>query len=173
MKLDFNDCLDLYDRWVELNEAKNAYQFAKESFDQTQFTQLVKDTFQYISQFKSDYWDFSNHISEIEGGLFNFADILVELANYVGGCSSCDESDQFVFTASQSIVRLLLNWARSSCREMPTDETGILYGDNELCGIYPRSIEDCNSKYWMQVFEYDTNVGDMSKFIELAKRSHE
>ena len=164
---------DLAEKLVELNELKNAYVFADEPFDKENFTQLVKESFQAIRQLKNFNWDFKNHASDIKNNLFDFAELLVQLAKYGAELYIGDESEDFIFSASQAVVRLLIGYATTACHVSPTDDTGELYGSNEDCEIYAPSEEAFYSDYWSQNFKYDTNTGDMSEFIELVKRAKE
>ena len=56
-------------------------------------------------------------------------------------------------------------------RVIPTDDDGVLWDDHADCGLlWP--AKDVDDDFWAQNFKYDTNTGDMSEIIELAKRSN-
>lgn len=165
------DFYELADSWTEFNDCKSAYNFAEEEFDKANFTQLVKQTFKAIKQFKNSYMDIENHIDDIKNKWDSFSDLLIKLAIYSAETDSMDESEHFIFSASQAIVRLLLGYATASYKIAPTDETGELFGTCDDCGLFCPCEEDVYSEYWMQNFKYDTNSGDMSEMIDLAEHS--
>ncbi len=169
MEQDFDT---LIDKWDELNALKDAYIFGDELFDKELFTQVVKESFSAIRLFRSICRDFKNHIEEIDDNLLSFSNLLVYLANYSAEIYARDESEQYIFSASQAIVRLLLQYATCPCQVEPTEDTGELFGTFEDCGLYCSGKEyNSDDEFWMQQFKYDTNTGDMSQIIELAKRS--
>ena len=165
------DFYELSDKWMELNDCKNAYAFAEEAFDKEHFTQTVKETFQAIKQFKHSYMNIENHIDDIKNNWDSFSDLLIKLALYSADTALMDESEHCIFSASQAIVRLLLGYATTTYKVVPTDDTGELFGTCDDCGLFCPCEEDVYSEYWMQNFKYDTNSGDMSEIINLAERS--
>lgn len=165
--MDFDN---LIDRWLCFNENKYAYAFLDEEFNKDEFTQLIKETLFAIRDYRSQLFDLNNSGGTIK--IFDFSQLLVEMAKYSVDVSN-DESEDYIFSASQAIVRLLLDYANFPCKVIPTDETGVLYGSNEDCEVYCPNVEDMNNDFWTQNFKYDPNTGDMSMFIELVKKSHD
>lgn len=163
------DYFNLIERWVELNECKRSIVFGAKPFDQKEFVLLVKETSLAVRDFRSMTFDFDNNVRAIRNRLFDFSQVIAELAKYTADCLI--GSDDYAFFASQAVARLLLIYATTPCKVMPTDETGVLYGNNEDCGLFCPSAEDMNSEYWTQTFEYDPENGDLTKFIELAEAS--
>lgn len=167
------DYFKLIDKWMDYNELKSSYVFASESFDKKEFVLLVKETSLAIRGFRTMIFDFDNNVQAIKNTIFDFSQVIAELAKYSTDFCADDESDDYIFSASQMVVRLLLLYATSPCKVIPTDETGVLYGNNEDCGIFCPSVADKNSAYWTQTFEYDPETGDLSKLIELVKTERE
>lgn len=159
---------DLIEKWITLLDSKNDYVFAEEPFDKEYFTQTVKETFQAIRQFKNYCISIEKCAKEIDDNLYGFSYALAKIAEYSAEVYCGDESEQFIFSASQAISRLLIDYATTFARIIPTDETGVLYGSCEDCLGFYRTDDD----YWFQDFSYDTNTGDMSQIIELVKRAN-
>lgn len=161
---------DLVRQWRELNQNKSSYAFADEPFDKENFVQLVKESMQEILKYRKMALNFDDHVKELKKITWDYNMLLVEIAIYSAE-TMADESEEYIFTASQVITRLLLENVTYRCRVTPLDNTGVLCGSFEECGLYCPSEEDLNSEFWSQSFKYDPNEGDMSLFIELAKRS--
>lgn len=172
MKSDFDNLAlefdELIEKWLYLIDYKCMYVNGDEPFEKEYFTQTVKDTFQAIRQFKNYCRSIEKFAKEIDDNLYGFSYSLAKISEYAAEISCCDESEQFIFSASQAIARLLIDYATTFARIIPTDETGVLYGNTETCwgGYWPDKegldFDDC--------VEYNTSTGDMSKIIEVAKR---
>ena len=172
--------LELFQKWMALNEKKNALAFGYECLDRDKFAETVRESFQAIRGFKQrmlgeKFADCKKEIGTEKGiaprDVINYANFMVELGKYSADVYM-DESEEYVFTASQAVTRMLLDYAYYDCGVTPTDDNGVLCCWPEDLELY-RSGDDDDCDYWHQTFTYDTNAGDMSAIIELAKRYNE
>lgn len=162
---------DLIMEWKELNENKARYAFAEESFDKDSFVQLVKETVTEILEFRKKALDFDNHADDVKKTMWDFNKLLIQIAIYSLNDMGIDESEKYICSVSQAIARLILDHATVSCKVKPFDDTGVLRGDCDECGLYCPGSEYLFSEFWSQTFTYDPNTGDMSELMELARRS--
>lgn len=166
----------LIEKWERLNWMKNSYVFGEESFDTDGFKQTVKETFQFIKNFKilllGEDMQFKHdlQIATANGiepnDIFDYANLLVEIGKYSADAFVGDESEDYIFSVSQVITRQLLNYAYFSCGIDPTDRNGVLVGYCSDCGLYPPDDDEFGDNS----FDYDPNTGDMSEVMEVVKR---
>ena len=163
-----DELTELVLKWEDFNERK--YDFQSGTFDKDEFTSLIKDTIFAIRNFRMKAFDLDAEY--IMPQIWNFNRLLVEITIYCNPLD-CDEKDDEIFAASQAIARLLRSYASCPVKVFPTDESGLLFGDCDECGVSCAYIYDRNPEYWSQTFEYDPISGDMSEFIELIRRSED
>lgn len=171
--------LHLRNRWYALNETKNSCAFGEEDFDRDRFAGLVRDTFQAIRDFKQrllgedlslpSYDPIGADKNVTPEDMIEYGSLLAEIGKYSAEMA-IDESEDRIFTASQAVTRLLLGYAFFDCGVTPTDDTGVLIGTFGDCEVYPVDEED-RENLEDRNFHYDTNTGDLSEMIELAKLS--
>ena len=166
---------DLLEEWWDLNESKNSYAYGDESFDRNAFADLIKRTFATIKSFKEQMCetDFTavckplgteKNIMPLD--VIAYSELIAGLSNYSADIL-IDESKDYIFTASIIITRFLVDYAICSCEVTPTDDTG------ELCA-WPDDVDIHLpvGNEWNRCIYFDTNTGDFTEVIELAKQIH-
>lgn len=164
---------DLFCEWEAWEGNKEKYAFAEESFDIDDFVRLVKETMLIIQEYRAWFLDFDNHIVKIKENTGEFISLIRSITLY-GVSMGIDKSENHIFTISQAIAKSLAEEAsvvQLGHKDKLFDEKGIIRIYADECGFCCPEREDPNLEYWMKTFLYDTNTGDISGLLELAKRS--
>ncbi len=168
---------DLINEWEDLNYDKNGYAFGDEILDRTAFANLIHRTIVEIEDFKGKVFgvnsaellepiDKEKDITPYD--IIMYSNLIAVIAKYSTSILT-DESDDYIFTASLIVTRFLLSYAGDTLQVSSINDNGILCGKPYLADI-EQSDEDEDFEFWSRDFHFDTNTGDFTEVIELAKR---
>ena len=139
---------EVMNKWETQNNNKYSYSSGNEPINVNKFAQLIIETFHVIQNFKrlllgENMYGKQNNLeiatkNDVKSvDIIDYANLMVEIGKYsVDLCT--DESEDYIFTASQVLARMLLNYAYFHCRVAPTDDDGVLIGYCEDCELYKK-----------------------------------
>lgn len=148
--------MDTIAKWERLLQMKYDLVFGETAFDKNLFKDAMKqsfDIFRYVIEKERLPVSINNMTADEYISVLDCCKVIQHMSDYASECFDDDESEDYIFTASQYAVRLFLNnmiWSPSySGNPVLTDAMEFTDGE--------------------QAYPYDVESGDLSDLQKLAQ----
>lgn len=169
-----NNIFDLISRWDKMVSMKNLYAVNEEKIIPTDFSDLVKQTFDVIKKAKNEYI-YQNKYPECTQDVFSFLYLISTVSQYCADDGLVEDSgENKIYTAIRLITEELLSYAKwpgdmrnENGKEIYFDKEKELNGTLEFLSS---DYIDVQEDYEDKTYSYNVYEGSFDEILELTQK---